>query len=39
VQKEKLIISCYTYSQSHSCTPANQQSVHFNNSHSTVDEY
>jgi len=39
VQKEKFIISCYTYSQSCSCTSANQQSVHLNDRHSTVDEY
>jgi len=39
VQKEKFIISCYTYSQSYSCTSANQQSVYLNDRHSTVDEY
>jgi len=41
MQKEKLTISCYTYRPSHlySCTSANQQSVHLNDRHSTVDEY
>jgi len=37
--KEKVHISCYTYSQSYSCTSANQQSVNLNDRHSKVDEY
>ena len=32
-------VAVLTIDQSYSCTSANQQSVHLNNRHSTVDEY